>query len=160
LAAILGALAPLRQFVLTRVSNPPLQTEQLSVSSRLWLVGQAADIISEHPWLGVGAGSFSIELASRAEAGIPVEPVHSLPLLISAELGLPGLALLIGLGISIARQLGRAHTRRQVLSSAILVGLGVTALFDHNLWTLAPGRVLLGLALGLWAGQFSGPDAD
>jgi hypothetical protein len=29
----------------------------------------------------------------------------------------------------------------------------VISLFDHYLWTIAPGRVMLGLALGLWAGQ-------
>jgi len=36
---------------------------------------------------------------------------------------------------------------------ALLAGLAVISLFDHYLWTLAPGRLMLGFVLGLWEGQ-------
>jgi hypothetical protein len=47
----------------------------------------------------------------------------------------------------------RSKSPQAILAGATLAGLGVIALFDHYLWTLAPGRIMLGLALGLWAGQ-------
>ena len=40
-----------------------------------------------------------------------------------------------------------------IVTSALLAGLGVITLLDHYLWSLAPGRMLFGLALGLWQGQ-------
>jgi hypothetical protein len=35
----------------------------------------------------------------------------------------------------------------------------VISLFDHYLWTLAPGRLMLGLVIGLFAGQDVNYDA-
>jgi hypothetical protein len=40
-----------------------------------------------------------------------------------------------------------------ILAGATLTGLGVISLFDHYLWTLAPGRLMLGLLIGLFVGQ-------
>ncbi len=42
---------------------------------------------------------------------------------------------------------------------AVLAGVFVSGLFDHFLWTLAPGWVLLGILLGLWAGQTMNSEA-
>jgi hypothetical protein len=42
-----------------------------------------------------------------------------------------------------------------ILASAVLVGLGTISLFDHYLWTLAPGRIMVGVTVGLWAGQIA-----
>ena len=85
--------------------------------------------------------------------GAPIEPVHNVFLLITAEIGIVGLILIIGLFISITIKICKAHSPQAILASATLTGLGVISLFDHYLWTLAPGRMILGLALGLWAGQ-------
>jgi O-antigen ligase len=82
-----------------------------------------------------------------------VEPVHNLPLLVLSELGVVGALILIGLGISIAVGIVRAKRPETIIFSAALAGLLVTTLFDHYLWTLTPGRMLLGLVLGLWAAQ-------
>jgi O-antigen ligase len=151
--AAVVVLYPLREFVFTRVSNSPVRTEQISISGRLWLTEQALDMIRARPLTGVGAGAFVLQLARQAEEGPSIEPVHDLPLLIFSELGLPGLVVMIGLLVSIVPALVKAVRPSEILIGAALTGLAVTSLFDHNLWSLAPGRILLFMVLGLWAGQ-------
>jgi O-antigen ligase len=112
-------------------------------------------MIRQYPLAGVGIGSFIIELSNKAVAGAPIEPVHNVFLLATAELGVVGLIVMIGLFISIALNIIKAKSPQAILASATLTGLGIISLFDHYLWTLAPGRLLLGLALGLWAGQIA-----
>jgi O-antigen ligase len=111
------------------------------------------DMIRQHPITGVGLGSFVLELGVYAIQGAIIEPVHSLPLLVGAELGLPGSILIIGLFLSIGLQILKAQTAQSILASATITGLGMISIFDHYLWTLAPGRLMLGLAIGLWAGS-------
>ena len=105
------------------------------------------------PIIGVGVGSFILELANTAIAGAPIEPVHNMLLLITAELGIIGLILFIGILTSIAFTIIQSKSPQEILAGAIVTGLAVTSMFDHYLWTIAPGRLMLGLALGLWAGQ-------
>jgi O-antigen ligase len=150
---ILLTLYPLRDLVFTRVSNSATATETISTVGRSWLTGQAMNMIRQHPLTGVGIGSFVIELANTAITGAPIEPVHDVFLLMTAELGVIGLILMFFLFVPIALNIFRAKSPQAILASAMLTGFGVISLFDHYLWTLAPGRVMLGLALGLWAGQ-------
>ena len=117
------------------------------------MIQQALHAIQKSPLIGVGVGSFIVELANTAMEGAPIEPVHNVFLLITAELGLVGLLLFFGACISIVLTIVKSKSPGAILSCAVLAGLGTISLFDHYLWTIAPGRVLLGLALGLWAGQ-------
>jgi hypothetical protein len=146
-------LASHHGLVFIRISNAPVATEQLSTFGRSWLTEQALGIIHGHPLTGVGIGSFIIELAQYAIEGAIIEPVHNVFLLAGSELGIAGMILVICLFFSIAANVLKARTRPAILASATITGLGVISLFDHYLWTLAPGRTLLGLALGLWIGQ-------
>ncbi len=151
--AILLTLYPLRDLVFTRVNNATVATEQISTVGRSWLTQQAINMIREHPLTGVGIGSFVVELSNKAVEGAPIEPVHDIFLLITAELGAAGLILIIGLFMSIALTIIQSKSPRAILAGATVAGLGIISLFDHYLWTIAPGRMMLGLALGLWAGQ-------
>jgi O-antigen ligase len=117
------------------------------------LNGEASKIMGEYPLTGVGIGSFIIELAGRAGEGYVVEPAHNIFLLAGAELGLPGLLLLIALFISFGYRLIKTKNPNAILAGAALTALGFISLFDHYLWTLAPGRILLGLVIGIFAGQ-------
>lgn len=150
---VILTLYPLRDMVSTRVSKSTIPTEQNSILGRLWYSQRAVEMIQTHPLTGVGLGSFVLELSNVAVEGVKIEPVHNVFLLVTADLGVPGFVLIIGLFISIALNIIKAQSPQAILASAILVGLGVIGLFDHYLWTIAPGRMLLGLALGLWAGQ-------
>ena len=156
IACVLAAgltLLPLSSLVAGRFSGSPAHAEEFSGIARVWLAGQALDLVREHPLTGVGAGGFVLALAERAGVGYIVEPVHSLPLLAAAELGLPGLLVLLGLGWVLARGIAETTRPEGILVGAAVAGLAVAGLFDHYMWTLAPGRLLLGLAIGLWAAQ-------
>jgi len=146
-------LCSTRNMAFTRISNQATTTETISTVGRSWLTQRALEMIRQHPFTGVGIGSFIIELSNTAVKGAPIEPVHNIVLLTTAELGIVGLILVMGLFISIALNIYKANSPKAVLASATLAGLGVISLFDHYLWTLAPGRMMLGLAFGLWAGQ-------
>jgi O-antigen ligase len=153
LTGLLAAAVPLYPLIFTRAGPGPVATEEFSNEARGWLIQSTLNMIRDHPLLGVGVGAYIVEYARRASYGYLIEPVHNLPLLVVAELGIAGALIVIGLGWSILSGALRAKRPETVVFSAVLVGLLVTSLFDHYLWTLAPGQMLLGLALGLWAGQ-------
>jgi O-antigen ligase len=146
-------LLPFRELVEARTVNTTSHAEEFSLIGRVWLNGEAAAFFSEHPLTGAGIGSFIIELAQRAGEGYIIEPAHSIILMAGAELGIPGLLLVIALCFSFACRLFSAQNPNAILAGALLTGLGVISLFDHYLWTLAPGRLMLGLAIGLFVGQ-------
>ena len=152
---IILTLYPLRDMVFTRISNAPVETEQFSTYVRSWFNKQAWKMIRQHPLTGVSVGSFILKLADFAPQDASIEPVHNIPLLVGAELGIPGLILVIGVFLSIAYLSVGAQSPKSILSSAMLAGLGIISLFDHYLWSLAPGRIMLALALGLWAGSIN-----
>ncbi len=148
-------LFPLRELFLNRVNAPATTTEEFSLVGRAWLTEQAFTVIKEHPLLGVGSGSFIIQLAERAGEFNFVEPVHNIPLLITAELGIFGLILILILIFSIGKNFLTTKNPNAIIIGALLMGLGAISLFDHYLWTLAPGRLMLGFVLGLWEGQIA-----
>jgi O-antigen ligase len=153
------ALLPYRQLVLARTVNTTSHSEEFSFIGRAWLSQQANQMISEQPLTGAGIGSFIIELARRAGKGYVIEPVHNILQLAGAELGIPGMLLILVVAASFGYHLFRLQNPNAILAGGALTGLGVIGLFDHYLWTLAPGRLMLGLVLGLWAGQTFRNDA-
>ena len=146
-------LLPYRQLVQARTLNTTSHSEEFSFIGRAWLSQEALKMMSEHPLTGVGIGSFVIELARRAGEGYVIEPVHNILLLAGAELGIPGFLLVIVLSISFIYHLFKAQNPNAILAGATLTGLGIIGFFDHYLWTLAPGRLMLGLVIGLFLGQ-------
>lgn len=161
LAIMLAAMAmtfaltlfPYRELVQARTVRTTSHAEEFSLIGRAWLNGEAITMIGEYPLTGVGIGSFILELARRAGEGYVVEPAHNLLLLAGAELGIPGLLLVLALSIIFAARLFKTQHPGAILAGAALTGLGVISIFDHYLWTLAPGRLMLGLVIGLFVGQ-------
>jgi O-antigen ligase len=144
---------PFRQAFATRLAADQVQTEKVSNFTRFWLVQRSWEIIQKQPVLGVGVGSYSLALSGHVDRFYDIEPVHNLPLLAWSELGPGGLVVLAGLAVTVAFKSVKARRPLAILFSAALAGLFVISLFDHYLWTLAPGRILAGTVLGLWAGQ-------
>jgi O-antigen ligase len=157
--SFLITLFPYRQLVQARTINTTSHAEEFSFIGRAWLNGEAIQMIREHPLNGVGIGSFIMELGRRAGEGYVVEPAHNILLLAGAELGIPGFLLVVALLISFAYRLFKTVHPNAILAGATLTGLGVISLFDHYLWTLAPGRMILGLMIGLFVGQGSSHEA-
>jgi O-antigen ligase len=146
---------PLHDLIFARTGGSDAGTETFSTIARTWLTQQGLEFFRERPLLGWGIGSFILELSQRAGYGYIIEPVHNIPLLVISELGLGGALLLVGLVVAIVWQTFHAKHPNTIIFAAMLVSLGVIAMFDHYLWTLSPGRMLLGLSLGLFAGQSS-----
>lgn len=156
--AFVLTLLPYRELVEARTINTTAPTEEFSLRGRAWLNGQAVNMIREYPLTGVGIGTFIIELARRSGEGYVIEPAHNILLLAGAELGIPGMLLVLALLTSFLSRLIKTQNPNAILSGAVLAGLGVISLFDHYLWTLAPGRLLLGLITGMFLGQDASHD--
>jgi O-antigen ligase len=151
--SLASAAIPLRELIFTRAGSAQVSTETFSTSARTYLAEQGLAFFREQPLTGVGMGAFILQLADRTSAGYLIEPVHNVPLLVTSELGLGGALLLLGLAGTILLRSRGADQPEAVVLTALLAGLFVISLFDHYLWSLAPGRMLLGGVLGLWAGQ-------
>ena len=156
LLAFTLTLIPLRELFLSRTTAPATATEEFSLVGRLWLSQQALSYVKEKPLTGIGVGSFVIQLAERAGERNFVEPVHNIPLLVFSELGIVGVVLLLALFVTIAKELFITNKPNVIFFTALLAGMGTIALFDHYFWSLAPGRMMFGLVLGIALGQGNG----
>ena len=122
-------------------SSIPYETADLDI--RMSSQDHAASVIATHPLTGLGAGAYS--------AG-----VYSAPLWIAVELGLLGLALWVWwLGLAFLFTLRRALAHRstiwEVTALTALSAVGLGALFNPDVWTAQPGRLMLAMWIGLGA---------
>ena len=138
--------------------------EVRSNDERAGLEASAWTLISENPLRGVGYGNFAIALWLRqppALAAYPIyQPVHRVPLLAAAELGIGGgllwLALAAGPWIALWRSrhawpAGQIPVSVAAATAAMLAALTVISWFDFYPWFSPQGRLLSWIAWGLWA---------
>ena len=143
-AAALGALAVLVLSV--GFATPQVRTKLLdesragldkATSSRAGLVANGIRIAGDHPLLGVGVGSFQRAYADRTGlAGRDPQKAasHTTPVTVAAETGLPGLALLLWLGVvALGATLLGAH-RSDAGRTALVAGLTLGAIAVHSLF--------------------------
>jgi hypothetical protein len=157
LITMILTLLPLQELLISRTTFATA-TEEFSLTGRVWLSQQALSYAREKPIHGVGVGSFVIQLAQRAGERNFVEPVHNVPLLVLVELGGIGLILLLAIFASMIREFVVTKKTNVILLTALLAGLGIISLFDHYFWSLAMGRMMIALTLGLWFGQVANKD--
>jgi O-antigen ligase len=150
-AILVVALRPL--FSIRLGGTQQVKTEFVSDYTRRWLVERTFELIQENPILGTGIGSYPLALSRHVAEVYQIEPVHNLPLLAVSELGILGVIVLGGLVVVIILNALRLRDPAASILSLALLGMAVSSLFDHFFWTLAPGRMLLAVMLGLWAGQ-------
>ena len=142
-----------RGLIFTRLGGTAnAETESYSTVTRLALTEFTFNMIRAHPLLGVGIGNFVVEMQRTTPPDQTIEPMHNLPLLAFSELGVGSVILFVGLGGAIFISLRRARQPVNIIFTAVLIVILVTSLFDHYFWTLAPGRLVFGMMLGLWAG--------
>jgi hypothetical protein len=146
-------LVLLSPFFSPRLGAGEVQAEQVSSYTRIWLVQRTLELFQKYPVLGSGAGAYSLALSWHVADFYQIEPVHNLPLLVASELGIAGIVLVSGWALVLARDWMRMRRPLEIVFGLVILGLATTSLFDHYLWTLAPGRLLLATMLGLWAGQ-------
>ena len=102
---------------------------------------------TERPWLGSGAETFELASASN-QGGTAVRYAHNLPLDAWVELGIAGLALVLGLYGAVGAAVWRARHRAE----SLLLGTGAVAFLLANLfdwsWHLAGLGAVWALCLG------------
>jgi len=142
-----------------RPSTSP--SERRSMDERLVLTRIALETIRRHPLRGIGAGNFSeasAEFIGDNPAYLP-QPVHNVPLLVTAELGLIGGALWVWLTTAPVVLTWRRYQRKQASLRLVALATGLMALatanlFDFYAWGWPQGRLLQWTFLGLWSAEF------
>lgn len=140
---------------------------ETSVASRIAYMKMGFAIIAANPE-GVGIGNArayaereGLYAAQGLTSSHEIQPIHNLYLLIGAETGLAGLVLFLLFLVYEARaflrsRMGRLASRMEILVKGALAGMAcallVMGLFDHFLWTLPAGRLMLWGVLGIISG--------
>jgi hypothetical protein len=79
-----------RDLVVSRFVGLDTPIEARSLNDRRRDAELALELAAGHPWRGVGAGNY---VPAVRQVTLDSRPVHSVPLLVAAELGVPGAAL-------------------------------------------------------------------
>jgi O-antigen ligase len=118
-------------------------------TDRGWLIHEADTLIVDHPVVGVGPGRYVIALKDKfhvernRSVGV-FKPVHNLPMLLTAEGGIPaGIAMTLVLVVA-----GWRGLRGGRLGSALFLVYLPFTLLDHFPYTFPQGLVMTGLWLG------------
>jgi O-antigen ligase len=138
-------------------------TEIRSFEARALQVPAAWTLIQMRPVLGVGLGNYATALYRLVRgliAAYPVyQPVYSVVLLVTAELGLLGGGFWLALialpwpGLWLARRQVRVTAWWAGLCGAML-GLVTVSFLDNYVWSSHQGRLMWWLVLGLWAREW------
>jgi O-antigen ligase len=143
-----------------------LSPEQISagLSGRIADANQAVPIVRENLLIGVGAGNYALALRKRLapdSVGVGYVPVHNVPLLLTAELGIVGgIAWMMIMSAPLLwvftnlRRSARFEFPSLLWLGPLLVLLFVS-LWEFTPWSTQDGRVLMMGVLGLWAGSVS-----
>ncbi|NCU41830.1 MAG: O-antigen ligase domain-containing protein [Candidatus Moranbacteria bacterium] len=130
-------------------------TQEQSFLDRVSYVQQARESIQENIFLGVGIGNFTVWTQSKywkEDSHIALfQPVHLVPLLIFAELGLVGFSLFFGIFISIFFKIVQ---QKSIFALGLVGSFCVLMFFDHWLWTSCFGLFFLFLMSFLGKEEF------
>jgi hypothetical protein len=144
-----------RDIAMSRFSEETLAREG-SLSDRAAYMQQALAVIREHPILGVGGGNFTAFTQARfPESGKFVgdfQPVHTVPILVFAELGAVGFVLFASLFVFAFLC---AWREKNMFAGMILCALLSMLFLDHWLWSGHFGAVFLGFVLGMCSRKVS-----
>jgi len=137
-------------------------TANAALTLRLALWRNTLEIISQHPWFGVGWGqlNFAWTLTPLPQRAADVfDHAHSLPLHLAAELGLPIAALVLSLVATLLWRLRSVLRRRHSMTAALLLATVLLhSFFEYPLWFsyfLLPSAFLLA-----WLASLAKTDAD
>ncbi|MEK7631510.1 MAG: O-antigen ligase family protein [Patescibacteria group bacterium] len=131
--------------------------ESQSISERQQQFTDAYALIKLEPVRGVGYGNMPVALYDRVERAREsvhsYQPVHNIYLLSVVELGVIGGLVYLAFLLTALRQnilrLLQERTWVSLVTLSALSALLVIGLFDHYLWTLGAGVLLLWLVVGL-----------
>ncbi len=144
-----------QSFIFPRAQISPSEP---AVTQRIGYNDIAANLIKNN-FLGVGIGNqvlYSVKNKVYQNFGMDKvwqwQPIHNIYLLMASEIGALGLlAFLLFVGKLLTSRANLVYSN-QSLVSALLCSLLALGLFDHFLWTIQPGRLMLWLTIGLVMG--------
>ena len=128
--------------------------DELAVSERIFYNEIAGKMAFSEPLLGVGAGNFVWHMLKAVDLDKPYlyQPAHNIYLLIASENGLLSLVLfllfLVALSCIFVKKTGLA-TLHYLSLFIVFVSILAAGLFDHFLWSIQQGQILLWVLLGL-----------
>ncbi|MDQ1283774.1 MAG: hypothetical protein QG620_122 [Patescibacteria group bacterium] len=132
-----------------------------SLKERLFYLNVAYETILDNPIIGVGAGQFVLNIPQYANQTVEqwqFQPVHNIFLLIWSELGLVGVGVFLWFLWAIWRKSILSNDSLNLSTAlilryfkAIFLGFLFIMLFDHYLWDIQQGSLLLWTTLGLIA---------
>src|SRR3989344_6316990 len=135
-------------------SRLTVNSDELAVSERIFYNKIAGKMAFSEPLLGVGAGNFVWHILKAVDLDKPYlyQPAHNIYLLIASENGLPSLVLfllfLVALSCIFVKKTGLA-TLHYLSLFIVFVSILAAGLFDHFLWSIQQGQILLWVLLGL-----------
>lgn len=115
-------------------------------AGKLTLIGEAAGVAAQHPWLGVGRGAGSV--AFVREFGVTQRTTHAENLLVqwTTDWGLPLTLLLVyGFGLALARAALRSRTAAQLGGVVGITVLVAQNMVDFSLELAGPATVAAAL---------------
>ena len=135
--------------------------ELRSIDERIAQLITLADAIRYSPWFGSGVGAYPALLAKLAPnlTAWSYQPVHNVALLFLGEIGPVGLIGPISLGFLLRKKLLDLFRMRPLLVP-VCAFLFSLSLFDHYLWTLWPGQVLVALLLVFSTSKLAALDSE
>ena len=150
-------LSPLLLFVIFSWIFSPLvlaradfsnRLENISGQERLNQVSQTFGLIKKHPPIGIGINNFTVELQKLypRQPAYAYQPVHNIYLLITAELGLIGLAIFIIIMFHVICYM-LYDSKIFISAASFLMVTFIIGLFDHYFWTQYVGIILFWLSL-------------
>jgi O-antigen ligase len=140
-------------------NGPTSSTEQRSISEREALAKATNEIFVSRPLLGVGAGGLPSAMSDRfPDFSYFYQPAHFALLTVAAETGLVGgmaYGALMVVPFFLLWWRRKELTPDLIAVSGALMALTVIGMLDYYTWTLAPGRILFWLVLGLWVAAYA-----
>jgi len=124
-------------------------------TQRFGLIHTAVRLIAEHPLGGVGARNFSAATQGVTPDQTMLDSVHTVPLLLGAELGLAGL-IPAAVAVLVLLAAGCDHWSTRSVDSwrgpvaGALAALTLASLLDHYPWTVPQGGLLGAWLTGWW----------
>lgn len=138
----------LKPFILIRF-NSNSRLELISNNERVEQIYSSGYIIRDNLWLGLGYGLYHQKLLNLNQDLEPyqAQPVHNVFLLILAEIGIWGLLFFIWFLMYIFNKSARGPY--YFINFSLFLGIFVFMIFDHWLWSLPFGLLILFFILAM-----------
>lgn len=153
LILLISALILIRLDLLPRFLEFKITDE--SVISRITQMNQAVRIVASFPLFGVGLQNYLIQLGEIESRYQILQPVHNVFFLVLSEMGIVGTLSVVIFIAWLFRRIKDAPSPVREGKYALFFLIIFLGMFDHYLYTLHQGRILLSLLIAFIISRFS-----